>query len=280
MDHKSLEIFSGIAYRCLKESREDRPKMVKVVKELQAALESQELHDCQEGLESEEFSEWDSPLIYYEEITKAVEPPLNYKSRVHLRKHLSKGVLLNDGKTWFYLDKNGKKCHMLSTRAAGIHGQSMLHQCLPESRFGEACQFDSQKLVTYGLVRYYLVSTKTIYASYLVYKLPEVHSRFEAPIKVWGENYLDLGYISWYIYLVRPQTPLIRPKDGESTHNPINKPKIKGLPQQRNDGWMEVVIWEFNTATTEPIYMGLQLETCGVEKLSGLIIQGIEIRPI
>ena len=41
IDAQSLAIFSAIAYQCLQEKLEDRPKMVEVVKELQKALECQ-----------------------------------------------------------------------------------------------------------------------------------------------------------------------------------------------------------------------------------------------
>ncbi|KAF5763583.1 putative protein kinase RLK-Pelle-CrRLK1L-1 family [Helianthus annuus] len=38
LDQSALEIFSDIAYRCLKESREDRPRMAEVVSELETAI--------------------------------------------------------------------------------------------------------------------------------------------------------------------------------------------------------------------------------------------------
>ncbi|KAJ0716163.1 putative protein kinase RLK-Pelle-CrRLK1L-1 family [Helianthus annuus] len=93
LDEGCLEIFSDIAYRCLNESREDRPKMAKVVTELKTALENQEL------LESGGFSKRKEQLIYYEVIVKNAKPPLNYRSEVELMKLLYKGVLLNGGKT-------------------------------------------------------------------------------------------------------------------------------------------------------------------------------------
>ncbi|KAI3828604.1 hypothetical protein L1987_02708 [Smallanthus sonchifolius] len=80
LDQSSLEIFTDNAYRCLKESREDRPKMAEVVAKLETAFERQE------------FSEW-------EEIAKSADPPLRYRSKVELRELLTKGVLLNGGKT-------------------------------------------------------------------------------------------------------------------------------------------------------------------------------------
>ncbi|KAD6453737.1 hypothetical protein E3N88_08443 [Mikania micrantha] len=50
---------------------------------------------------------------------------------------LCEGFLIDDGDKWFSLDKNGKKCHMLSAKAAGIsaeHKYNWLH--LPHSRMG------------------------------------------------------------------------------------------------------------------------------------------------
>ena len=41
MEHGSLNTFSAIAYQCLKKSREERPSMAEVVKELEIALEQQ-----------------------------------------------------------------------------------------------------------------------------------------------------------------------------------------------------------------------------------------------
>ncbi|KAK9075449.1 hypothetical protein SSX86_003772 [Deinandra increscens subsp. villosa] len=82
LDQTALKLFADIAYRCLKESREDRPNMVEVVIELEGALEILEL------LESQEFSEWKAQLFYYEEISKTAEPPLIYRSEVGFMKLL------------------------------------------------------------------------------------------------------------------------------------------------------------------------------------------------
>ncbi|KAK1417803.1 hypothetical protein QVD17_26937 [Tagetes erecta] len=493
LDQSALEIFSDIAYRCLKNSREERPKMDEVVKELESALESQEL------LESQEFSEWKEQLFYYEELSKRAEPPLHYRSKVELRKLLSKGVLVNGGRTWFSLNKKGEHCEMISftecldsvrseleddpwqfqfnsrfpvgtyhymgetvkTRVKtqflspgitytvnlvfkfrypnkgrkchylislgyklqgetktlmsylgceredgwwtcelyqftsdhstidleiifeGFYGtyhlmevegiefrplekvehknemlgmQPMLDanweeklptnyehmmkwskkslqwttkkeaysiickgflindgqewfcldnngkKCymilatmackrvlyeyyhalsLPESRFGVALECAAWSLNIVCKIRSQLLSPETAYASYLVYKLPQVKSLLEAPMLVKGEEYLGSDY-NWYIYLVSPQTPVIRPEAGQKTHNPLDRPKIKGVPRERNDGWMEVLIWEFQTPciTTKTIDMHLQLTSCGNKNFSRLIIQGVEFRPI
>ncbi|KAL8238969.1 hypothetical protein R6Q59_015536 [Mikania micrantha] len=105
-------------------------------------------------------------------------------------------------------------------------------------------------------------------------------ARFHAPIVVEDKA---LGQDNCrYVYLACPQTPVIKPRIGENSRNPLNRPKIKGLPQCRKDGWMEVQIWEFKTTTTTPnmISMFLALTTCGKSRLNWLLIQGVEFRPI
>ncbi|KAK1417799.1 hypothetical protein QVD17_26933 [Tagetes erecta] len=324
LDQNALETLSDIAYRCLKEYREDRPVMAEVVTELETAL-------------IQELSEGKLSHIFYKELTKSAEPPLNYTSKLELKKLLSKGVLFNSGKTverkdgkqpvsdsyanwedklptdyeeiinrsknriqwttkkeaysiirkgflvnngkkrsiWFSLDKNGKKCHMLSATATVTcdSRKDTLMSYLPDSRFGEAVRFGFWCLEINNYVQSHLVSSQTTYAAYLVYKIRKEQSGSEAVIVVEDEEYLGSNNY-WYIYLVSPQTPVIRSKIDRHTRNPLNGLKIKGIPQQRSDGWMEVQVWEFNTTTaTKLIPMRLKLTTCGAKKFSGLIIE-------
>ncbi|KAI7747009.1 hypothetical protein M8C21_012660 [Ambrosia artemisiifolia] len=283
---------------------------------------------------------WNEHLYEYQEMIKTAEPPLNYKSEDELMDRLSKGVLLNAGKTlehidekqqmsdsdsyanwkeksptdfedimkrsknsmqwttkeeaysiirkgfliiddktsrhiWFSVDKNGKKCYMLPAKAAlkYIYDGNMLS--LPESRFGEVVHCDSDTIYIETEVQSQLVSSKTTYACYLVYKLPKDQSGFNAPVGVDDSN---SGDKTSYIYLVSAQTPVIKPKDDQNTHKALNWLNYKGLPRQRNDGWMEVQIWEWGTTTTN--YMKLELWPYDRKKFDGFIIEGIEYRPI
>ncbi|XP_071695365.1 receptor-like protein kinase HERK 1 [Rutidosis leptorrhynchoides] len=104
MDPSSLKLFSDIAYRCVEEFREDRPKMAEVVTELEIALDI-----------SQEMSEGKTTdVIDYEEMVKTVVPPLNYRFKAELMIFLSKGVLLNGGTTWFSLNAKGQHIEMIS----------------------------------------------------------------------------------------------------------------------------------------------------------------------
>lgn len=114
------------------------------------------------------------------------------------------------------------------------------------------------------------VSSETTYAVYLVYKLPEDQSTFEAPLVVKERHLCD--HPGWYIYLAGPHTPVIRPKLNENTQNPVARPsKLNVVPQQRSDGWMEVKVSELQTETsTETISMHLRLQHPGKKDPIGL----------
>ncbi|XP_076932195.1 receptor-like protein kinase ANXUR2 [Bidens hawaiensis] len=102
MDPRSLKTFSRIAFQCLHENREARPTMSLVVEKLKTALEFQEKY------------EWMKHPQDYEKINRIAVHPLKYKSKTELKSCLSKGILLNAGKTWFSLNKNGEHCEMIS----------------------------------------------------------------------------------------------------------------------------------------------------------------------
>ncbi|KAM0070280.1 putative phloem protein [Helianthus debilis subsp. tardiflorus] len=213
---------------------------------------------------------WEEKLpVDYEDIMKRSKNILQWTAKDEAYSIICKGFLISDDETkrgiWFSLDKNGKKYHMLSAAHIWSWKKNTI-QLGDDSHIFIRTEVQSQ-----------LVSSETTYACYLVYKLPEDQSGFEAPVKLEDER-CDSVDIIWYIYLTSPQTQVIRPKAGQNTHNPLNRPKIKGLPQQRNDGWIEVKIWELRAATT--INMELTLGLCDKKKFSGLIIEGIEFRPI
>ncbi|KAD0793415.1 hypothetical protein E3N88_43712 [Mikania micrantha] len=242
-------------------------------------------------LEKVEHKDEKQPIIYsdanweeklptnYVDIIKWSKNSVQWTTKKEAYSIICKGFLLSDGQEWFSLDNNGKKCHMLSARVAGISkgeciDEKMDWMPLHESRFGEVLECDFWKLRIDTKIQSQLLSSLTTYVSYLVYKLPETQFGSEAPLLV-NDSVSD-----WYIYLASPTTPVIRPKADQNTHNLSNRPKLKGLPQHRTDGWMEVQIWEFQTATTTQIIpMCLKFYNCGFEPLSGLIIQDKKSKP-
>ncbi|XP_023742341.1 uncharacterized protein LOC111890454 [Lactuca sativa] len=256
------------------------------------------LEDKEVDLQTISHSEtyWEQKLPNdWEEMIKWSKDSLQWTTKKELYSILCKGFLINNGEEWFSLAKYGKKCHMLSARIMALRKSEWKWRSLPESRFEEVA-FDP-----HGSFRIKcssnILSPETTYASYLVYKLQENYYGFESPLKVIDcvkvsdgvffqpferQNHSEED-LSWYIYLHSPQTPIIRRKVYQDNHDLVNRPKKKRIPQQRNDGWMEENVWEFQTGTTtESISKNLRLMTIydATRSLKGLIVQGIEFRPI
>ncbi|KAM0070294.1 putative protein kinase RLK-Pelle-CrRLK1L-1 family [Helianthus debilis subsp. tardiflorus] len=251
--------------------------------EFQPLENVEHIDDKQPISDSDSDANWEEKLpTDYVDIMKLSKKRLWWRTKREVYSIMCRGFLITYDKRkisiWFSLDKNGKKCHMLSAAFIPLWVTIRETFSTKQSRFGKAVRCYYSKINISTKLESQLISSETTYACYLVYKLPEDQSRFEAPVKV-EDRQCDSGDKFWYIYLIgTPQTPLIRPKAGQNTHNPLHRPKIKGLPQQRNDGWIEVKIWEFQAVTT--VIMDLALKLCDNKTFSGLIMEGIEFRPI
>ncbi|CAH1427333.1 unnamed protein product [Lactuca virosa] len=215
----------------------------------QERVEYQVLEEKEVDIQTKSHSDtnWEKNLPSdHQDIIKCSKDSLQWTTKKELYYILCKGFPINDGEEWFSLEKNGKKCHMLSARMAlGIRDWKW--RSSPDSRFGK---------VAFGPrggfwidCRPKMLSPQTTYAIYLVYKLEENHYGFEPPVH-------------------------------KKPHNPLDRPKRKGRPQQRNDGWLEVQVWEFQTGTTiNEINKYLRLTLSENESLKGLIVEGIEFKP-
>nr|XP_043630678.1 putative F-box protein PP2-B8 [Erigeron canadensis] len=223
--------------------------------------------------DSETFWEQKLPKDY-KDIVEWSNYAVRYATKKELYSVLRKGFLINNGEKWISLAKDGKKCLMLSARATLDDNDTWSWKSLPETRFEVAydpserfniiCQIESRHL-----------SPETTYAGYLVYKQENNYKVQPPPARVKDKKSRSREIC--YIYLSSPQTPVIITRTGNHTHCPMNRPKIKGLPQQRSDGWMEVQIWEFCT-TTKTIDMHLKLSSYD-NTFEGIEVQGIELRP-
>ncbi|MFS7928226.1 putative protein kinase RLK-Pelle-CrRLK1L-1 family [Helianthus anomalus] len=251
--------------------------------EFQPLENVEHIDDKQTISDSDSDANWEEKLpTDYADIMKLSRKRLWWRTKREVYSIMCRGFLISYDKRkisiWFSLDKNGKKCHMLSAASIPLWVTISDTFSTKQSRFGKAVRCYYSKINISTKLESQLISSETTYSCYLVYKLPENQSGFEAPVKV-EDKQCDSGDNFWYIYLKgTPQTPVIRPKASQNTHNQLNRPKIKGLPQQRNDGWIEVQIWEFQAATT--VIMDLALKFCDNKTFSALIMEGIEFRPI
>ncbi|KAK9077819.1 hypothetical protein SSX86_006157 [Deinandra increscens subsp. villosa] len=252
-------------------------------------VEHELLEDDMQTISESDDTNWEKNLPDdYDDIIKWSKDDVKWTTKKELYSILCKGFLMRNGQVWFFLAKNGKRCLMLPAKAALIQGQ-WKWKYLSESRFGEVAFDPGNSFSIICKIKSQILSPETTYACYLVYKIPEKTSEdlldFDFPLRVKDENLHDKSV--WevlnnfgFIYLLNPQTPVIRPKLDQNSHNPLNRPKLKGTPRQRHDGWMEVRVCEYQPGTSiEPQLMRVDLDTFFAKSLRGLTVQGIEFRP-
>ncbi|CAI9284289.1 unnamed protein product [Lactuca saligna] len=205
-----------------------------------------------------------------EEIIKRSGNNVQNASNVELCLLLFKGVLIDNGEKLFSLSEvNGKRCHMLPAKAI-IYNSSSIKLCNPptESRFEEVVEILSHQDFRIKCdIETKMLSADTTYACFLVFKLSKKCRGLKCPVKA-----RDL------VPHRKERTKIISFR----YPNTVNLDKIKWIPEQREDGWMEVEVWEFNVDSThndEFVPMDLKL-TCYEGNMSGLIVYGIEFRPI
>ncbi|XP_076959247.1 uncharacterized protein LOC143635252 isoform X1 [Bidens hawaiensis] len=215
----------------------------------------------------------------YEDIIKWSKDGVRWETTKDLYYIFRRGVLLDDGEEWFFLDKDGKKCVMVSARAA-LDEDKWNWMCLAESRFEEVA--DCCNLPKFGIFSKFgskLLSPQTTYGAFLVYKLPEGYKDVKAPpVQVVDKDAHPKEVHN--IFLRTPQTPVTSCNAKNKALSTSDIPKMKGLPKRRSDGWMEVQVHEFQTRPTIKMVsarLGLSSYDMGFQRLT---VQCLEFRPV
>ncbi|OIT05664.1 PREDICTED: F-box protein PP2-B10-like [Nicotiana attenuata] len=235
------------------------------------------------ALESEIIWERFLPSDYQEIIERSEFSPSVCTTKKELYFRLCESpILLDGGKLSFSLDKHsGKKCFMVAPRELIISwGDNLNHwqwKPHPDSRFSEVASLSSvRRLDIRGKIGTKMLSPKTDYSAYLVYKL------VDNP------------------YGLESANAIVRFVDYESdtdTENQANTVKLETLPESRRnggylqfkngkfasmraDGWMEVKMGDFNSKKggDGPVEARL-IEIKRLHLKGGLIVEGIEFRP-
>ncbi|KAL7619154.1 putative F-box protein PP2-B12 [Lactuca sativa] len=227
------------------------------------------------------------PADYLDIIARSVSPVV-YSSKKELYFRLCDSpILLDDGNLSFYLNKkNGKKCFMLGAHALSIAWQDTLvfwrWRSLTESRFSKVAELLAVCwLEIKGNFRTKMLTSATSYAAYLVYNIGEISHGLDFTGKtlvrhVGGDD--DDDDVAKTVYLKPPKTGgglQDGCRDGEVM-------MMGGGPQRRVDGWMEIELGRFyngENAIDDEVEMCF-METRQLHWKSGLIVEGIDIRPI
>ncbi|XP_073102510.1 putative F-box protein PP2-B12 [Elaeis guineensis] len=236
------------------------------------------------------------PPDYPSILSRAVHP-VEYLSKKQLFFRLCETILIDDGNMSFSLDKSsGAKCYMLSGRQLFIVWGDTPHYWtwhpLPDSRFSEVAELvDVCWLEIRGKIESSILTPKTTYAAYLIFKVDQ-NSHGLGFLN--QETTVKLGaQVSTHTVNVQPIVAE-RQRNGHRWHflNSSWNAILEGhadaeqneiaarAPQERADGWMEMEMGEFYNDEGEDGEVEMSLmEVKRLNWKSGLIIQGIEIRP-
>ncbi|CAH1424869.1 unnamed protein product [Lactuca virosa] len=135
---------------------------------------------------------------------------------------------------------------------------------IPESRFPEVCTLrEVWWLEIHGKVAAVNLSQNNTYVAYLVFRTTENCSGLDAPAK----SSVSFGGVKRETENVYLQTP------GRVRQDYV-------IPLRRNDGWMEIKLGEFEYKEGDDGEVEMVFKEVTMNKRkSGLIVEGIEIRP-
>ncbi|KAJ4802419.1 F-box protein [Rhynchospora pubera] len=233
------------------------------------------------------------PSDYVSILSRAVDPVAFSSKKDLFFKLCERHVLIDGGKMSFGLDRSsGAKCYMISAKALEIAHVDAPQRywrwvSLRDSRFdGVAELIEVCWLEITGKIDSRALSAKTRYGAYLVYKLTETACGLGCPIgKIKQQASVSIGrQISKSTVCLQTFHERYIGKRFRKWRVPHETVEFSnggaGTPKERGDGWKEVELGTFYNENGEDGVVEMSLrEINGLYWKSGLIVQGIEIRP-
>ncbi|XP_023928957.1 putative F-box protein PP2-B12 [Quercus suber] len=222
------------------------------------------------------------PSDYQAIIARSSSPDiLNLPSKKQIYLRLSDNpILIDDNKKSFFLDKlSGKKCYLLAARDLSIVWGSTPEYwswvSLPESRIPEVAELlDVCWFEICGKVSTSMLSLKTNSVAYLVFKLRSTAYGFDDPPFKASVGTIGGGEVYERSVCLDLEEPIL---DGQILLP--EQPHIS-RPKRRKDGWLEIELGEFFNEGGQDDELQIRLMEVEVGRWkSGLVVEGIEIRP-
>ncbi|KMT14258.1 hypothetical protein BVRB_4g076140 [Beta vulgaris subsp. vulgaris] len=244
---------------------------------------------------------WESflPVDYHEIISRADPSLLKFRTKKELFFLFCNSVLIDGGNKIFNLDRfSGLKSYVLSARDLSIAwANAPLYwswKNSPDSRFKENVELRTTSwLEIHGYLKMKMLSPRTTYGAYLIFKVSEraygldimpmeVSVKVDNDLVCHNTMYLrqDFGnkhHIQWLLYYNRTEILTSRVNQGLDNSILIH-------PGVRDDGWTEIELGQFFCGGScsdhnKVVKMSL-MEIKGHHLKGGLIVEGIEIRPL
>lgn len=267
------------------------------------SLVSKSLHSA---AESDSIWEKFLPSDFQSIIAASPSPIPEFHSKKDLFVYLCHSPLLIDaGRKSFSLDKRtGKKCYFLGARDLQITWsdtpQYWKWTSLPESRFPEVAELiHVWWLDIRGKIRAGMLSPRTSYTAYLVYKLEDEYGFIYRPSEV-SVGISGVEVDTRLAFLVPEGRPQRRDRfeeaeigESDDDYEVFTPPSDVDMedassvmqsdiqrPKLRDDGWFQIELGEFFTENEDDcIDMSMKEVKDSVSHKEGLIVEGIEIRP-
>ncbi|GJU15207.1 kinase-like domain, phloem protein 2-like protein [Tanacetum coccineum] len=166
---------------------------------------------------------------------------------------------------------NEKKLLVLSAKAVLYKFSNVdlfTSKQLAESRFQEVIELLPQQVFHLNCtIKSQMLSRDTEYVSYLVFKLSETGQGLHCPVKVRDVLHKENNETE-FVYFITPSA--------------LNINGNTRIPEHREDGWMEIQMWKFNsTHEFKDDSLSIDMKfTCLEGIMSGLIVGGLEFRPM
>ncbi|KAL2530915.1 F-box protein [Forsythia ovata] len=226
-------------------------------------------HAFKSATDSDNVWETFLPPDYQQIISTSVSPVL-YATKKHLYFTLFHSpILLHGGNISFSLDRrSGKKCYMLGARELLLSwGGCWSWTSHPHSRFSEVAKLKCPGWIHIrGMIKTQMLSSNTAYAAYLVFSLAGRFNGLESSRTI--------------VRFVDPQTENSMIKTVESSEK-LESEGTGKIAQVRGDGWMEIEMGTFyNGQEDNRAVEAWLIEINNPGGKSGLIVEGIEFRPV
>ncbi|KAM7469911.1 hypothetical protein LguiA_008094 [Lonicera macranthoides] len=230
------------------------------------------------------------PLDYQNILARSVTP-LNFSSKKELFFALCHPILLDGGNKSFAIEKScGRISYLLSARELSIsQSNEPMHwtwKSTPQSRFSEVAELKTiSRLEIQAKINTQILSPNTKYGAYLIIKISDrAFGLNSIPSEISVETSDRICYNTAYL---RDQRNYEKQQMAMLFYNnrmQILKERVSEgdgrVPEEREDGWMEIELGEFfSNERDEEVKMRL-MEVKGLQLKGGLIIEGIEVRPI
>lgn len=180
---------------------------------------------------------------------------------------------INDSEKLWLSKVDGKKCHMLPAKVVLYNSSNdkfFARKPSTQSRFQEQIEVLQQQVLGIKCkIECQMLSPDTNYVCYLVFNLSEKCCGLHCPVKVRDQLHWKIKE-SGILYFRSPSPWNLH----DDTYNRI--------PKKREDGWMEVNVWKFNSNDgIRRDCIPINLKLISYEgTMAGLIVCGLEIRPM